>query len=62
MKFTNKHKLYFNVFLLFGLAYLLTTIILKGLKTNDFNYIRIFINAFLIFLTIKSIKKYNVEE
>ena len=62
MKITNKHKLYFNVLLLFIFAYLLTSKILTGIKTNEFNYLRIIINAVVIFFTIQNINRYNVEE
>ena len=62
MKFTNKHKLYFNVLLLFVFTYLLTSKVIQGFKTQDFNYLRIGINVLLIALTIKSIIKYNTED
>lgn len=60
MNFTNKHKLYFNVILLFIFTYLLTSKIIYGIKTQDFNYIRIGLNALIIAFTIKNINKYNV--
>ncbi len=62
MNFTNKQKLYFNVILLFIFTYLLTSKIMKGFKTQDYDYIRIGLNAVIIAFTIKSIIKYNTEE
>ena len=62
MNFTNKHKLYFNVILLFIFSYLLTAKIIEGIKTQEFNYLRIGINALFVILTIKSITKYNKED
>ena len=60
MNFSNKQKMWFNVALLFLFTYLLTSKLIQGFKTQDFNYIRIGINALAIFYTIKSINKYNV--
>jgi hypothetical protein len=62
MNFTNKHKLYFNVILLFIFSYLLTAKIIDGIKTQEFNYLRIGINILVVGLTIKSIIKYNNED
>ncbi len=62
MNFTNKHKLYFNVFLLFVFTYLLASKIMNGFKTQDFNYFRIGLNTLLIIFTVRNITKYNVEE
>jgi hypothetical protein len=62
MNFTNQHKMYFNVFLLFVFTYLLAGKLIQGFKTQDFNYIRIGINALLIVFTVKNIIKYNVDK
>ena len=62
MNFSNKQKLYFNVFLLFLFTYFLTTKLINGYKMHDFNYLRIIINVLAIFFTIKSINKYNIEK
>ena len=62
MTFTNKHKLYLNVVLLFLFAYMLTSNVLKGFKTQDFNYIRIGLLVFIIISTILRIIKYNRED
>lgn len=61
MNFTNKQKLYFNVLLLFIFTYLLTSKVMRGFKTQDFDYVRIGLNAIIIAFTIKSIIKYNTE-
>ncbi len=60
MNFTDKHKLYFNVFLLFVLTYLLTAKLLNGFKTQDFDYLRIVFYIVFIGLSIKNINKHNV--
>ena len=62
MNFTNKQKLYFNVTLLFIFTYLLTSKIMRGFKTQDFDYFRIGLNVLIIAFTIKSIIKYNTED
>ncbi len=62
MNFTNKHKLYLNVFLLFVFVYMLASKVIQGFKTQDFSYMRIGINALLLVFTIKNIIKYNVED
>lgn len=62
MTFTNKHKLYLNVVLLFVFAYMLTTNILIGSKTQDFNYLKIGLLVFVIISSILRIIKYNREE
>lgn len=61
MNFTNKQKLYFNVFLLFVFTYFLSSKLINGYKTQDFNYLRIIVNIAAIFFTIKSINKYNID-
>ncbi len=62
MTFTNKHKLYLNVVLLFVFAYMLTSHVLVGFKTQDFNYLRIGLLVFIIISTILRIIKYNRED
>lgn len=62
MNFTNNQKLYFNVALLFVFTYLLTSKLLHGYKTNDFNYIRIGINVLVIGLTIRNILVLNKKQ
>ena len=62
MNFTNKQKLYFNVLLLFVFTYFLTSKIMYGFKTQDFNYLRIALNVIIIAFTIKNIIKYNTED
>ena len=59
MNFTNKQKLYLNVFLLFVGAFLLTTLFIQGFKTNHFKPFKIVIVGFGVFLALKNIKKYN---
>jgi hypothetical protein len=62
MNITNKHKLYLNVILLFLFAYMLTTHIIEGFKTQNFNYIRIALLVFLNISTILRIIKYNKDD
>jgi phosphoglycerol transferase MdoB-like AlkP superfamily enzyme len=62
MNITNKHKLYLNVILLFIVAYMLTSLIIGGLKTQNFNYLRIAILVFLSISTILRIIKYNKDD
>ncbi len=62
MNFTNKHKLYLNVFLLFVFVYMLASKVIQGFKIQDFNYLRIGLLVFLIVSTILRIIKYNREE
>ena len=62
MNFTNKQKMYFNVFLLFIFSYFLASKVIYGIKTQDFNYVRIGLNVIVIFFTIKNINKYNTED
>lgn len=62
MTFTNKHKLYLNVILLFIFTFLLTRKVMNGFRTQEFDYIRIAINIIVVGLTIKNVIKYNKEE
>lgn len=62
MNLTNKHKLYLNVLLLFVFAYMLTSHVITGIKTQDFNYLRIAILIFLNISTILRIIKYNKDD
>ena len=62
MKLNNKTLLYIHVALLFVLTFLLTSRVIKGIKTHEFNYIKLAINVgLLIYLVIKIIKLGKIE-
>ncbi len=59
MKFTSKQLLYFYVVLLFLFTFLLVTRVITAIKTNEFDYFRLGLNAAMVVLSIINIIKYN---
>ena len=58
----NKTILYIYIAVLFVLTFLLASRVIKSLKTNEFDYIKIFINlALLVYIAIKVIKLGKIE-
>lgn len=59
MNFTPKQLLYFYVVLLFLFTFLLVTRIITAIKSNEFDYFRLGLNAAMVILSIINIIKYN---
>ena len=59
MNFSPKQLLYFYVVLLFVFTFLLVTRIITAIKTNDYDYFRLGLNAAMVVLSIINIIKYN---
>ena len=55
MKTSNQTKIYIFTALLFVSVFLTTTIIIKGFKNNDFNYIWIVASSLMTLTLIKQI-------
>ena len=62
MNFTNKHKLFLNVFLLLFFSYLLAEKVITGINSQRFNYIRIIFNVIIIVTIIMNLIKFNKDE
>jgi hypothetical protein len=52
---SNKQKLYLYVALLFVLTFTLTSNLITGFKTNEFNYINIILKVILVIFSIMQI-------
>jgi hypothetical protein len=62
MKLTSKTILYIYVAILFLLTFLLTSRLIKSIKTNEFDYFKLALNiGLLIYLVIKTIKLGKIE-
>ncbi len=62
MKLNNKTLVYIYVVVLFLLTYLFATRLITSLKTQEFDYIRLGINAvLLIYIIIKVVKLGKIE-
>jgi hypothetical protein len=62
MKINNKMLLYIYVAFLFVLTYLLASRVIKGLKTQDFDFFKIGVNSvLLIYLVIQVIRLGKIE-
>ena len=62
MKLTNTTLIYVYAVVLFALTYLLAARLITSFKTNEFDYLRIAINALLlIYIVIKVVKLGKVE-
>jgi hypothetical protein len=63
MKINNKTLLYIYVVFLFVLAYLLASRVFKGIKTQEFDYLKIAINSMILiyvaFQVVRLGKKVN---
>jgi hypothetical protein len=62
MKLNNKTILYIYVAFMFVLTFLLTSRLLKSIKTHEFDYVKLAINTgLLIYLIVKVIKLGKIE-
>jgi hypothetical protein len=62
MKINNKTLVYIYVIVLFILTYLLASRVILGIKTQQFDYLRLSVNlALLIYIIIKVIKLGKIE-
>ncbi len=62
MKINNKALLYIYVVFLFVLAYLLASRIFKGIKTQEFDYLKIAINSvILIYVAFQVVRLGKIE-
>jgi hypothetical protein len=62
MKINNKTLVYIYVVVLFILTYLLASRVILGIKTQQFDYLRLSVNlALLIYIIIKVIKLGKIE-
>lgn len=62
MKLSNKTILYIYVVVLFALTFLLTRNLIKGIKTMEFDYLKLGINVgLLIYIIIKVTKLGKIE-
>ena len=62
MKINNKTLVYIYVVVLFILTYLLASRVIVGIKTQQFDYLRLSVNlALLIYIIIKVIKLGKIE-
>lgn len=62
MKLNNKTTLYIYVAVMFVLTFLLTSRIIKSIKTHEFDYVKLALNTgLLIYLIIKIIKLGKIE-
>lgn len=57
MKLNNKTLLYFYVIVLFALTYLLAARVISGIKTQQFDYLKIAVNSgLMIYVIVKIVK------
>ena len=62
MKINNKALLYIYVVFLFVLAYLLASRVFKGIKTQEFDYLKIAINSvILIYVAFQVVRLGKIE-
>ncbi len=62
MKINNKALLYIYVVFLFVLAYLLASRVFKGIKTQEFDYLKIAVNSvILIYVAFQVIRLGKIE-
>lgn len=62
MKLNNKTILYIYVVLLFVLTFLLTSRVIKSIKTHEFDYLKIAINiGLIVYIAIKTVKLGKIE-
>ncbi len=62
MKLNNKTTLYLYIAVLFLMTFLLTSRLIKSIKTNEFDYFKLALNiGLLIYLVIKTIKLGKIE-
>ncbi len=62
MKLNNKTILYIYVAVMFVLTFLLTSRVIRSIKTNEFDYVKLALNTgLLIYLIIKIIKLGKIE-
>jgi hypothetical protein len=62
MKLNNKTTLYVYVAVMFVLTFLLTSRVIKSIKTHEFDYVKLALNTgLLIYLIIKIIKLGKIE-
>lgn len=62
MKLNNKTILYIYVVLLFVLTFLLTSRVIKSIKTHEFDYLKITINiGLIVYIAIKTVKLGKIE-
>ena len=62
MKINNKALLYIYVVFLFVLAYLLASRVFKGVKTQEFDYLKIAVNSvILIYVAFQVIRLGKIE-
>jgi hypothetical protein len=62
MKLNNKTTLYLYVAVMFVLTFLLTSRVIRSIKTNEFDYVKLALNTgLLIYLIIKIIKLGKIE-
>jgi len=62
MKINNKALLYIYVVFLFVLAYLLASRVFKGIKTQEFDYLKIAVNSvILIYVAFQVVRLGKIE-
>jgi hypothetical protein len=62
MKINNKMLLYINIAFLFILTFLLTSRIIKGFKTQDFDFFKIGVNvALLVYVIVQVVRLGKIE-